>query len=384
MNLLRASSEIKGILDKALDGERINEEEGLLLLKARGKDLLAIALAANEIRHDRVGDVVTYIVNRNINFTNICIGNCRFCAFRKTAKDNEAYFLGIPEIASRVEQAIELGATEVCIQGGLHPDIDANFYGEVLGAVKEAGDSIHTHAFSPMEVHHAARRSSLDIGETLDYFKDCGLDSIPGTAAEILDDGVRSVICPEKISSSEWESIVREAHGQGIPTTATMLYGHVETPEQRMKHLRVIRDIQDDTQGFTEFIPLSFIHYNTPLYRSKMTGPGATGVEDLLVLAVSRIFLDNFRNIQASWVKLGRKFAQVMLNFGANDLGGTLMEEHISKAAGLHAEMLTPEELRSMILDAGRTPRQRDTLYNEIQWDQRSARPELSTGTPEN
>ncbi|MEE8167685.1 MAG: 5-amino-6-(D-ribitylamino)uracil--L-tyrosine 4-hydroxyphenyl transferase CofH [Candidatus Hydrothermarchaeales archaeon] len=366
MRLVKASLDIDGILEKALDGQRISEEEGLLLLKARGDDLLAVALAADRLRKERAGDEVTYVVNRNINFTNICIGKCRFCAFRRESNDDDAYFMDIPQVAARAREAKDMGATEVCIQGGLHPDVDVEFYAGLLNAIKENGNSLHTHAYSPMEIYYAARQSGISIRETLEYLKKNGLDSIPGTAAEILDDAVRETICPGKISSGKWVDIVREAHMLGIPTTATMLYGHVESPEERMRHLAILRDLQDETNGFTEFVPLSFVHFNTPLFHSGLAKSGATGIEDLLVCAVSRIFLDNFRNIQASWIKLGRKFAQVMLNFGANDLGGTLMEENISRAAGIRVEMATPEELQRMILDAGREPVQRDTLYNAI------------------
>ncbi len=362
----KASSRIRGILDKALAGERISPEEGVLLLKARGKDVHAIGAAADELRHKRVGDAVSYVVNRNINFTNICIGSCAFCAFRKRQGKEGAYLMDIEEVVARVKEARAMGATEVCIQGGLHPDLDIDYYAGMLSSIKAVGDSIHIHAFSPMEIYHAARQSGVGVREALLRLRGSGLDSIPGTAAEILDDGIRGRICPEKLKAGEWIALIMEAHRAGIPTTATMLYGHIEDQEHEIKHLEIIRQIQDETGGFTEFVPLSFMHLNTPLYRSGASRPGASGIEDLLIHAVARIFLDNFRNIQASWVKLGKKFSQVLLYFGANDLGGTLMEENISRAAGARVEMATPNELEGIIIAAGRRPMQRDTLYNAL------------------
>ncbi|MFQ5816128.1 MAG: 7,8-didemethyl-8-hydroxy-5-deazariboflavin synthase subunit CofH [Candidatus Hydrothermarchaeaceae archaeon] len=363
---VNSSPKTKKILNRALDGRRLTIEEGIRLMKAPPKDLMAIAMAADEVRRAKVGDEVSYVANRNINFTNICIGSCKFCAFRRKGGDDDAYFLDIPQVVKKTQEARQLGATEICLQGGLHPDLDVHFYADLLRSIKNKGNSLHLHAYSPMEIHHMARQSGMGVHDTLKYLKENGLDSIPGTAAEILDDEVRRRICPEKIKSDEWVAIVMEAHSLDIPATATMLYGHLEAPEQRVKHLAILRTMQDETNGFTEFIPLSFVHYKTALYKSGASGPGATGVDDSRTFAVSRLFLDNFRNIQASWVKLGRKFAQIMLNFGANDLGGTLMEESISRAAGLEAEMMTGEELERIILDAGKTPVQRDTLYRRV------------------
>ncbi|MFQ5976232.1 MAG: 5-amino-6-(D-ribitylamino)uracil--L-tyrosine 4-hydroxyphenyl transferase CofH, partial [Candidatus Hydrothermarchaeales archaeon] len=320
-------------------------------------------LVANEMRRRRVGEVVTYVVNRNINFTNVCIGNCRFCAFRRGINDKEAYFLNIEDITKRAKVAEAAGASEVCIQGGLHPDIDSSFYSDMLVAIKKATE-LHIHAFSPMEICYIAEKSGLGIKETLKTLKEAGLDSIPGTAAEILDDAVRERICPHKIKTDEWKEIITTAHKLGIPTTATMMYGHVETSEDQIRHLKILRDIQDETGGFTEFVPLSFVHFNAPLYKEGKSKSGATGYEDLRVYVISRIFLDNFDNLQASWVKLGRKLSQLMLNFGANDLGGTLMEENISRSAGMNVEMMEQSELERMIVDVNRVPKERDTLYN--------------------
>jgi FO synthase subunit 2 len=362
---LKIRQEIKEILEKALDGRRINREEALELMGTNGNDLLFVSLVANEIRKRKVGEIVTYVVNRNINFTNICTGGCRFCAFRRSKEDSDAYLLNLEEVVKKAKEAKRLGATEVCIQGGLHPDIDLDFYSEMLKRIKKEVD-IHIHAFSPMEVSYAAEKMDMSTKEALKYLKEAGLDSIPGTAAEILDDKIRGIICPKKIKSNEWIAIIKEAHRLEIPTTATMMYGHIENEEKQIKHLEILREIQDSTHGFTEFVPLSFVHFNSPLYLSHNSKSGATGTEDMKVYAISRIFLDNFGNIQASWIKLGRKFAQAMLNFGANDLGGTLMEENISRSAGINTEIISKGELERMILEAGRIPRQRDTLYKLI------------------
>jgi 5-amino-6-(D-ribitylamino)uracil---L-tyrosine 4-hydroxyphenyl transferase len=364
--LIDVSPEIEKILNDALEGRRIGEDDALRLLEAGGDDVLAIGLAANRIRKRKVGDVVTYVVNRNINFTNVCINRCKFCAYRRNVDDADAYTLGIDEIVKKTKEARKMGATEVCIQGGLNPELGAEFYADIVSSIKSEVD-IGIHAFSPMEIQFACSMNGRDIKGMLEHLKEKGLDTMPGTAAEILDDEIRNKICPEKINTAEWTEIVKTAHKAGILTTATMLYGHIERPEDQMRHLRILRDIQDETNGFTEFVPLSYVHFNAPLFQENGTKEGATGVEDLKVHAVARIFLDNFKNVQASWIKLGRKFSQTMLNFGANDLGGTLMEENISLSAGLKAEMIDKNELERMIKEASRTPRQRDTLYRKME-----------------
>ncbi|MFH1774893.1 MAG: 5-amino-6-(D-ribitylamino)uracil--L-tyrosine 4-hydroxyphenyl transferase CofH [Methanobacteriota archaeon] len=361
---LQIKPEIEEILQQA-GGRRITEKEALKLMNSSGEELFAVAITADRLRKSRAGDVVTYVINRNINFTNVCVSDCEFCAFRRDKSDADAYLLTIEQVVEKSREAKKLGATEVCIQGGLHPSLDANYYSDIIKAIKRNVE-IHVHAFSPMEISYAAEKSGMSIRKTLKYLKESGLDSMPGTAAEILDDEIRSTICPKKLKSREWIKIVEEAHRLGIPTTATMLYGHIESTEKKIKHLKILRDIQEKTKGFTEFVPLSFVHFNTPLYRSGKSKGGATGIEDIRVYAASRIFLDNFRNIQASWVKLGRKLAQVMLKFGANDLGGTLMEENISRTAGSAVNMPDKKELERMIIEAGRIPRQRDTLYKNI------------------
>lgn len=314
---------------------------------------------ANELRKKAVGDVVTFVVNRNINFTDICINDCKFCSFRNRKK----FLLSIEELKRKVEEAVDFGCTEVCIQGGLLPNADIEFYVSILEAVKEVSKKIHIHAFSPMEIVHMAKNSRLTTLEALKILKKEGLGSMPGTAAEILDDRIREQICPMKLKTQEWVKVIKEAHGIGIPTTATMMYGHIDSWEERIKHIMLIKQIHRETGGFTEFIPLSFMWMNNEL--GKRT-KGVSGFEDLLVIAVARILLyPEIRNIQASWVKLGIKLAQASLNFGANDLGGTLIEENISKSAGATSgEFLSPEDLKELIIRAGRIPKQRDTLYN--------------------
>jgi len=363
---MNPSSEVEEVLSAVLEGKRLSKGDALKLAEVRGDDLLFLSLVARKITREKAGEVVTYVVNRNINFTNVCVGSCSFCAFRRGVKEDGGFLLGLAEIVKKAEEAARQGATEVCIQGGLHPEIDLDYYTEMVRKIKETAD-LHVHAFSPMEVYSIAEKSGLGIKETLRCLKEAGVDSIPGTAAEILDDRIRKIVCPKKLGTEEWIEVIKEAHREGIPTTATIMYGHVEGAEDQVSHLSKLRAIQDETGGFFEFIPLSFVHFNTPLYRSGKAKGGATGTEDMRLFALSRVFLDNFRNIQASWIKLGSKFAQVMLNFGANDLGGTLMEESISLSAGSHNEMLGEEELRRMIVGAGKVPRRRGTLYDIIE-----------------
>lgn len=317
---------------------------------------------ADELRRKAAGDVVTYVINRNINFSDICINRCRFCSFRSRRN----FTLSLDEIKRKVEEAVNYGCTEVCIQGGLIPKADVNFYVSILEAVREVSDTIHIHAFSPMEVFHAARNSGLSVEKVLERLKDAGLDSMPGTAAEILVDSIREIICPEKLTTQQWVEVITAAHEAGIPTTATMMYGHIESWEDRIRHINLIKEIQQETGGFTEFIPLPFLRKNNELGK---IAKGSSGFEDLLVIALARIILyPEIRNIQASWVKLGAKLAQTALYTGANDLGGTLMEENISKAAGATSgEFMPVEELRELIEVAGRVPKQRDTLYRIIE-----------------
>ncbi|MFP3946440.1 MAG: 5-amino-6-(D-ribitylamino)uracil--L-tyrosine 4-hydroxyphenyl transferase CofH [Archaeoglobaceae archaeon] len=316
---------------------------------------------ADQLRRELVGDEVTFVVNRNINYTDICINRCKFCSFR----NRENYQLTPEEIKEKVQEAIGYGCSEVCIQGGLMPQADIDLYTSIINAVREVSEDIHIHAFSPMEILHAARSSGINHKKVLKELKAAGLNSMPGTAAEILDDGIRREICPQKLSTSQWIDIIEQAHQEGIPTTATMMYGHIESWEHRIDHLNTIKKIQKKTGGFTEFIPLPFMWKNNEL--GKIT-KGSNGFEDLLVTAVSRIVLfPEITNIQASWVKMGTKLVQAALFTGANDIGGTLIEENISKSAGsTSGEFLPTEEIIQIIERAGRIPRQRDTVYNLI------------------
>lgn len=348
--------------ERALQGKS-TKEDAFRLLEVPPLELFKFA---DELRFFAVGDAVTYVVNRNINFTSRCVGTCGFCAFR----DKNGYILSLDEIMAKVKEAKRENATEVCIQGGLLPDVDLDFYLGIVEAIKAEFPELYIHAFSPMEVYHAARSSGITVKEALFSLKEGGLDSMPGTAAEILSDRVREIICPLKLKTEEWIEVVRQAHAAGIPTTATMMYGHIETPEERIDHMLIIREIQKETGGFTEFVPLPFLPYNNPLGEKMMDeGRYATpGVEDLKTYALSRILLHgHVENIQASWVKLGKKLAQFALFCGANDLGGTLMEENISKSAGAsNGERILVEELEWMIHGAGRIPKERTTLYTEV------------------
>ncbi len=360
-------SSVANILERAKSNKRLDEKDALELLNVKGSELHAVIAAADSIRRQRVGDDVTYLINRNINFTNICIGSCGFCAFHRTETDPEAYFLTVDEIVKKAVEAKALGATEVGIFSGLHPKIDGNMYVEIVREIKKAIPDMHIHGFSPSEVAYGADKLGIPYVEMLRMLKDAGLNSMPGTAAEILVDDVRKKICPQKINTETWKYIVINAHKIGIPTTCTMMYGHVETHDDLVNHLKLLREIQDLTGGFTEFVPLTFIHYNTPIFRAGLARPGATGREDLLIYALGRMYLDNIPHIQVSWVKLGTKFAQIALCCGANDLGGTLMEENISRSAGVTTgQNLAPEEFIRIIEDIGRRPRIRDTLYTTL------------------
>ncbi len=313
---------------------------------------------ANRLREETNGDKVTFVVNRNINFSDVCINSCLFCSYR----NRERFVLSHDEIRRKVEEAVDYGCTEVCIQGGLLPNAGVDFYVSILKAVRDVSREIHIHAFSPMEVLHAARNDGVDVEDVLRELKREGLDSMPGTAAEILDDRIRDVICPDKLKTREWVDVITAAHSLGIPTTATMMYGHVDTWEHRLQHLKLLKQIQEETGGFTEFIPLPFMNRNNRLGEFAMP---SSGFEDLLVIAIARIYLYPLvENIQASWVKMGKKLAQASLYTGANDFGGTLLEENISKSAGATSgEFMSVEEITESILSAGRIPAQRDTLY---------------------
>ena len=355
------------LLKDVKNGHRLSDEEASDLFRIRNRDIWEIAGAADEVREDRAGEAVTYVRNQNINVTNLCVNNCGFCGFSKKPGDEGIYFHNKEEIQKKAALAKKRKVTEICTVSGLHPDFDAKSYRDIYHWICEAAPGVHLHASNPMEVAYAARKSGMNTREVLILMKEAGLGSMCGTAAEILVDSVREKICPQKVSTDEWVRIIQEAHTLGIPTTATIMYGHCESVEDRVQHLSILRRIQDETHGFTEFVPLSFIHMNTPLFRQKLARAGATGREDLLMVAVARLYLDNFRNIQVSWVKEGIKMAQLSLIAGANDLGGTMFEESISKGAGaINTDYLDPAEMQRIAEDAGRTLRRRTTLYEIV------------------
>jgi FO synthase len=360
--------EVAEALRRAVRGEEIGLGEGLVLAETRGLELEALVLAADRIRQQRVGEVVTYVVNRNINFTNVCFVGCRFCAFSRAPREKDAYFLSLEEVGRRAQEAWDRGAREVCVQGGLPRGLEPFYYRDILRAIKRATPGMHTHAFSPMEIVYGVELTRMALPDYLEMLKEAGLNTLPGTAAEILDDKVRHEIERIKLNVGQWIEVIKTAHRLGIRTTSTMMYGHTETPEHWVRHLLLLRDIQKETGGFTEFVPLGFVHQNTQLYRSGDARPGPTGEEHLKVHALSRVMLQGWiDNIQVSWVKISREMAQACLKSGANDYGGTLMEENISRLAGsTSGQYLSPEELQSRIRELGRIPAERNTTYGII------------------
>ncbi|EUA02083.1 7,8-didemethyl-8-hydroxy-5-deazariboflavin synthase, CofH subunit [Mycobacterium kansasii 824] len=347
------------------DPARCSDEEYLALATADGPALEAVAAVADSLRRDAVGDDVTFVVNRNINFTNICYTGCRFCAFAQRKGDADAYSLSVDEVADRAWEAHVAGATEVCMQGGIDPELPVTGYADLVRAVKARVPEMHVHAFSPMEIANGVTKSGLSIREWLISLREAGLGTIPGTAAEILDDEVRWVLTKGKLPTSLWVEIVTTAHEVGLRSSSTMMYGHVDTPRHWIAHLNVLRDIQDRTGGFTEFVPLPFVHQNSPLYLAGAARPGPTQRDNRAVHALARIMLHGrIAHIQTSWVKLGDQGTQTMLNGGANDLGGTLMEETISRMAGSeHGSAKTVAEMVAIAAGIGRPARQRTTTY---------------------
>lgn len=366
--LSAAEKPIRDILERALGGAAISNEEAFALFRTEGRNLQAVLETADAVRLARVGDLVTFVVVRNINFTNICYAGCRFCGFAHRADHPEAEFLPLDEIADRAVEAAARGGTEVCIQGGLHPEIDGHHYREIITAIKARVPAIHIHAFSPFEIKYGAGKCRMSYREFLTMLKEAGLGTIPGTAAEILDTDVRRVLTKDKLKAGEWVEIIRTAHELGIRTTSTMMYGHIDAPEHWVAHIDVIRSLQKETGGFTEFVPLGFVHYDAPLFLNGGARPGPTRDENLKVHAIARLMLQGFiDNIQVSWVKLGPRLAQYVLKRGANDFGGTLMNESISRSAGgLYGQEITPMEFCRLIREIGRRPARRNTLY-EIQ-----------------
>jgi FO synthase subunit 2 len=363
-----ADPQISDILTKALSEKEISAEEGLVLYNSEGMGFHLVGLVADELRRRRVGDIVTYVVNRNINFTNVCIKQCGFCAFSRDFREEEGYFLPTEEIVRRAKEAYQLGATEVCIQAGLPPDMEGDLYENICKAIKKEIPDIHIHGFSPEEVLYGATRSNTTIGEYLKRLKDSGVDTLPGTAAEILDQKMRDKISPGRISVTDWIDIIKTAHRMGINTTSTMMFGHIETPKHRVDHIAKIREIQKETGGFTEFVPLDFIHNEAPMYKHQLhegIRKVASGKDVLLTHAIARIMLNNYiDNIQMSWVKEGQKMSQLLLMWGANDFGGTLINESISTSAGSeHGQLLRPGEIKRIVREIGRIPAERNTTY---------------------
>lgn len=362
-------AELNAIVKRARDGRQLEESEIVRLFAARGRELSVVCSNADQLRREVNGDRIGYVVNRNINYTNVCYFHCHFCAFSKgkMAKDLRGlpYDLDLEEIARRTREAWQRGATEMCLQGGIHPDYDGETYINICRTVKQAAPGIHVHAFSPLEVWQGAHTLKMSLSDFLTELKAAGLGSLPGTAAEILDDEVRQVICPDKITTEQWLEVMGCAHRVGLRTTATAMFGHVDHPRHWARHLMRIRELQASTCGFTEFVPLPFVHMETPLYRKGRARRGPTFREALLMHAVSRLVLHpHIRNIQASWVKMGPDGARDCLSSGANDLGGTLMNESITRAAGAaFGQELPPREMRALITTVQREPYQRTTLY---------------------
>jgi 7,8-didemethyl-8-hydroxy-5-deazariboflavin synthase CofH subunit len=369
--LSTVSPTVAQILDRALAGTDITVDEATCLFDADGPDLPALTTAADYLRAKAVGDVVTYVVNRNINFTNVCIKACGFCAFSRGHLAEEGYFLPIDEIIRRAEEAHDLGATEICVQAGLAPGIDGWHYVNLCRTLKERLPNLHIHGFSPEEVLYGATLSGVSIRDYLSALKEAGVGSLPGTSAEILVDEIRDKVSPGRIGTAQWIELIQTAHDIGIPTTSTMMYGYLESSRHKAIHLDILRDIQKRTGGITEFVPLSFVYEEAPMFHRKSVPglrPGASGAEVMKTYAVSRLVLNNWiPNLQVSWVKEGPKLSQIALLAGANDFGGTLINESISTAAGAgYGQLMKPSQFRSLIREMGRIPAERSTIYQRI------------------
>ncbi len=368
----RLTPATRASLEKILEtqnGAALSLEESFALSHSDGDDLLGLLVAANLLRSELAGNLVTYVVNRNINFTNICFVGCKFCAFSRGPRESDTYFLEPEQVAQKAVEAWQLGATEVCIQGGLPHGLPPFYYRDILRAVKGAVPGMHIHAFSPMEIVYGVELTGMPLADYLAMLRDNGLGTLPGTAAEILDDEIRHILSANKLSTARWIEVIRTAHRAGIRTTSTMMYGHTETPDHWVRQMLLLRDIQRETGGFTEFVPLGFVHQNTLLFHQGLARSGPTLAEHLKVHALSRVLLaGSINNIQVSWVKLNRRLSQLCLHAGANDYGGTLMEENISREAGATAGQYTsPEDFQALILEMGRIPAERNTTYSRIQ-----------------
>jgi len=395
--LPRIEPNVARALERVIGGHEIGESEGIGLAQVEGDELAALIAAADWLRRKKVGDVVSYVVCRNINFTNVCYVGCKFCAFSTGPGKPDAWNHSLEEVGRRAEEAWDRGATEICMQGGLPRDMSPFYYRDLLQAIRARAPKIHIHAYSPMEITYGVELTGLPLEKYLSLLREAGLNSIPGTAAEILDDEVRFVLSKNKVSVAQWIKVITAAHRLGIPTTSTMMYGHRETPVHWVRHMLLLRNIQKETGGFTEFVPLGFVHQNTALYHQGLARPGPTPEEHIRVHALARILLNDWiPNIQVSWVKMGRHLSQLCLRAGANDFGGTLMEESISRLAGsTEGQMLWPFEFRNLIREVGRIPAERSTTYKTLRsWpestaanldlgsDRTAARPERSLPTP--
>jgi len=360
--------EVARILDAALDAQELTSEAAEILLGVQGVDLYALMRAADVARQQDNGDDVSFVINRNMNFTNVCYVGCSFCGFSRHKEDHDAYDHETDVLIAKARNAVARGATEVCIQGGIHLSKNHTHYHAILVALKAEFPDLHIHAFSPEEIDFGHRKSDMELHDYLRWLKDAGLGTLPGTAAEILDDSVRNVISPNKLKTARWIEIIEAAHAVGLPSTSTLMYGHIETPRHVANHLALLRDIQKRSGGFTEFVPLGFIHERNILFNHMHARPGASMPEDLRMIAVARLFLRPWiTNIQMSWVKMGPKLSQAALMAGANDMGGTLMEESISRESGSqHGENLPAEDMRRLIREVGRTPVERSTTYEVL------------------
>jgi 7,8-didemethyl-8-hydroxy-5-deazariboflavin synthase CofH subunit len=367
----RLTPGVRASLERVLgsqNGADLTLDDSYALANSDGDDLIGLLVAANLLRADLVGHIVTYVVNRNINFTNICFVGCKFCAFSRGPRESDTYFFSPEQVAEKAVEAWQIGATEVCIQGGLPHGLPKFYYRDILRAIKRAVPRMHIHAFSPMEIVYGVELTGMPLADYLSMLRDNGLGTLPGTAAEILDDEIRHILSANKLSTAQWVEVIRTAHRCGIRTTSTLMYGHAETPVHWVRQMRLLRDIQSETGGFTEFVPLGFVHQNTLLFHQGLARTGPTLAEHLKVHALARILLaGSIHNIQVSWVKLNRRLSQLCLNAGANDYGGTLMEENISREAGATAGQYTsPEDFQSLILENGRIPAERNTTYSRI------------------
>lgn len=355
------------LLRDVAGGHQLSELEAAVLMKARGREVLSVVAAADTAREEKVGDIVSYVRNQNLHVTNICKNLCGFCGFGRNEGDEGAYCHDKAGIQGQARLGHERRVTEICLLSGVHPAFNLDTYVDLIHWVHEAAPGVHVHAFSPDEVLHAATRSNVSTREVLRRLKDEGLGTMQGTAAEILVDPVRKVICPRKVNTADWIRIIKEAHNMGIRTTATIMYGSVETVGDQVEHLRILRDIQDDTKGFTELVTLPYVHTSTPLYRQGFARAGPTGREDLLMIAVSRLFLDNFDNIQVAWGKVGLRMTQLALLSGANDLAGTMFTDDVTgDAGGSGSDYLDPGDMERITTDIKRTLRQRTTLYEPL------------------